>query len=99
MVHRQVVAEIDQVQSAVVGGRQEIGVLDQRQKGQIAIVDVEPVHAGHQRTIQAEDEDVCPEVLWARVALDEVGRQVHGQAGEEPRWQRGQQLVNAMHRA
>ena len=93
MVHRQVVAQVDQVQTTVIGSGQEVGVLNQCQEGHVAIVDVEPVHAGHERPIEAEDEHVRAVVLGPRVALDEVRRKIWREAGEQPGRKRGQQLI------
>ena len=100
MVHGQIVAEIDEMQTAVVRGRQEIGVFDQGQKGEVAVVDVQPVHAraragGRSPRIS----DVGAVVLGARVALHELGRQLRGELVEQACGQRDEQAVEAMHLA
>ena len=68
-------------------------MLDERQERQVAVVDIQPVDAGHELTLQAEDQYVCAVVFGARVALDELTRQVRCESGEEPGRQRDQQSI------
>src|SRR5579884_845913 len=47
VIHRAVVAEVDEVASAILRGRAEIGMLEEAGEGIAGVADVDPVAIGH----------------------------------------------------
>ena len=73
MVHRQVVAKVEQFASAVVRFGDVVCVLDRYQEGIAGVVYVQPVDRGHELVLERQYYHVCAEGVAPVVLLAVIG--------------------------
>src|SRR5216683_7278617 len=88
VIHRSIVAQVDQVPSPIFSGRTEVGVFKQAREGKTRVADIDPV-AVRKLVIQRENETmsaIClaPFVLCT-VVLGQRGNEAAGEASRQRR--------------